>query len=98
MNMDGQYHILSQPYYLKRSQTDYPALARRKRQEGVVVLTVFINAHGSLDKIEVKESSGFPLLDEAAVAADCKSRFRPAYVDNRPVPSKAQVPYRFKLE
>ena len=98
MKMDGRYHILSQPYYLKRGQPDYPALARRKRQEGAVVLTVFINALGSLDKIEVKESSGIPLLDEAAVAAERKSRFRPAYVDNRPVPSKAEVPYRFKLE
>lgn len=98
MNMDGQYHILTQPYYLKRGQPEYPAVARRKRQEGVVVLTVFINALGGLDKIEIRESSGFPLLDEAAIAAERKSRFRPAYVDNRAVPAKAEVPYRFKLE
>ena len=98
LTMDGQYHLLSQPFYLRRGQPEYPALARRKRQEGAVLLTVFINALGGLDKIEVKESSGFPLLDEAAIAAERKSRFRPAYVDNRPVPSKAEVPYRFKME
>jgi periplasmic protein TonB len=93
-----EYQLLSQPYYTKRGQARYPREAKKLRQEGTVVLTLYINALGRLDKIEVKQSSGFPLLDEAAIAAERQSRFRPAYLGNRPVASKAEVPYRFQLE
>ncbi len=96
-NGGGEYQVLNQPYYVKRGQARYPLEAKKSHQEGTVVLTLYINALGRLDKIEVKESSGFPLLDEAAITAERQSRFRPAYLGNRPVPSKAEVPYRFRL-
>lgn len=96
-SVSGEYQLLSQPYYVKRGQARYPLQAKKLRQEGTVVLTLYINALGRLDNVEVKESSGFPLLDEAAIAAERQSRFRPAYIGNRPVPSKAEVPYRFQL-
>lgn len=96
-NVGGEYQLLNQPYYVKRGQARYPLEAKKLRQEGTVVLTLYINALGRLDKIEVKESSGCALLDEAAIAAERQSRFRPAYLGNRPVPSKAEVPYRFQL-
>jgi protein TonB len=89
---------VSQPSYLERVDPVYPAQARRLRQEGAVVLTLFISAEGRLDRIEVTKSSGHRLLDEAAVAAERKSRFRPATVEGRPVPCQAEVPYRFELE
>lgn len=93
----SEYQHLSQPYYVKRGQARYPLEAKRLRQEGTVVLTLYINALGKLDKIEVNQSSGFPLLDEAAIAAERQSRFRPAYQGNRPVACRAEVPYRFVL-
>jgi protein TonB len=93
----SEYQLLNQPYYTKRGQARYPLEAKKLRQEGTVVLTLYINALGRLDKIEIKESSGFPQLDEAAIAAERQSRFRPAYLGNRPVASKAEVPYRFQL-
>lgn len=96
-SVGSEYQLLSQPYYTKRGQARYPLEAKKLRQEGTVVLTLYINALGRLDKIEIKESSGFPLLDKAAIAAERQSRFRPAYLGNRPVASKAEVPYRFQL-
>jgi protein TonB len=93
-----RYHAVSRPSYLERVEPAYPAQARRLRQEGVVVLRLFIGAAGELDRIEVARSSGHRLLDEAAVAAERKSRFRPATVEGRPVPCQAEVPYRFELE
>lgn len=97
VTVGGEYQLLNQPYYKKRGQAKYPLEAKKLRQEGTVVLTLYINALGRLDKIEIKESSGFPLLDEAAIAAERQSRFRPAYLGNRPLASKAEVPYRFQL-
>jgi protein TonB len=89
---------VSQPSYLERVQPVYPPQSRRLRQEGVVVLTLFISAEGRLDRVEVARSSGHRLLDEAAVAAERKSRFRPATLGGRPVACRAEVPYRFELE
>lgn len=96
--LDAGYRVVSEPSYLTRTQPAYPAQARRLQQEGVVVLTLYISAEGRLDRVEVTKSSGHRSLDEAAVAAERKSRFRPATLGGRPVPCKAEVPYRFELE
>jgi periplasmic protein TonB len=93
----SSYHDIEQPYYLKRGRPVYPAEAKRLKQDGVVVLALFINQSGELDKVEVVHSSGFPLLDQAAVAAERRSRFRPAYLNGRPIRCRAEVPYRFVL-
>lgn len=95
--MHGKYLEVSQPAYLKRNDPEYPARARRARQQGTVVLALYINELGSLDKVELVQSSGHAALDEAALAAEKNSRFRPAYRGNQPVPSRAEVPYHFKL-
>ncbi len=95
--MHGKYLEVSQPAYLKRNDPEYPARARRARQQGTVVLALYINELGSLDKVELVQSSGHAALDEAALDAEKKSRFRPAYRGNQPVPSRAEVPYHFKL-
>jgi TonB family protein len=44
----------------------YPPEAARRHQQGTVVLMLYVNGSGTLDKIEIVKSSGFPLLDAAA--------------------------------
>jgi protein TonB len=63
-----------------------------------VLLTVWINAQGGLERIEIARSSGYPLLDQAALDAERKSRFRPAQLGQQPVPCKADALYCFQLE
>jgi protein TonB len=53
---------------------------------------------GALDKVEIVKSSGYPLLDEAAVEAMKQSQFHPAYQDKTPVPAHAEVTITFRLE
>lgn len=93
-----KYQKISQPSYKQRSELKYPERARTMNREGLVILMVYINETGGLDKIEVKQSSGSRLLDDAAVANERNSKFNPMYIGNRPVPSKAEVPYNFKLK
>lgn len=45
----------------------YPAAARIERAEGRVVVKAVINEDGSVGEIEIVQSSGFPILDKAAV-------------------------------
>lgn len=46
---------------------NYPEQARRRNLEGSLVLSVDILADGSIERIQVLRSSGYELLDEAAV-------------------------------
>ena len=76
----------------------YPPECLRNKQAGTVMLMLYINEFGSVDRVEVVRSSGFPALDRAAAAAEKRSRFRPAVAGGRPVKSKARVPYTFQVK
>ncbi len=49
-----------------REYRRYPPAARRLGQEGVVTLLIEVAAEGDLRQAEVRTSSGYPLLDQAA--------------------------------
>jgi len=46
---------------------NYPEQARRRNLEGSLVLSVDVLADGSIERVQVLRSSGYELLDEAAV-------------------------------
>lgn len=46
---------------------NYPEEARRKKITGSLLLSVAIRADGSVEKAEIRRSSGFPVLDGAAL-------------------------------
>lgn len=75
----------------------YPAAARRRGQEGRVVLLVEVGADGGAGGVAVDRSSGFSLLDAAAVAAVRRWRFTPALSDGVPVAGRIAVPVIFAL-
>jgi periplasmic protein TonB len=87
----------AQPRYRENPEPQYPATAKRRRQEGSVLLEVSVNKNGSASKVEVKQSSGFSLLDEAALDAVRHWQFEPAKNNNEPVASSVEVPVAFKL-
>lgn len=62
------------------------------------MLRVFVQADGSAGKIEIRGSSGYPLLDEAAQTAVQAWRFMPATVDGRAIAEWYQVPIPFTLQ
>jgi TonB family protein len=56
----------------------YPAEALRRRIEGTVLLSVEVRPSGDTGAVAVARSSGHRSLDDAAVQAVRKWRFRPA--------------------
>lgn len=46
---------------------NYPDEARRKKLSGRLLLTVWINSDGSMEKVELSRSSGHKVLDDAAL-------------------------------
>lgn len=75
----------------------YPTRARRRGWEGRVVLEVAVAADGTVNAVEVRESSGYAALDRAARDAVRDWRFSPASEDGMAVADKVTVPVRFAL-
>jgi protein TonB len=77
---------------------EYPRASRREREQGVVQVRLFIDAAGLPRQVQVARSSGFPRLDEAALAAVRKWRFKPPLEEGRPVEGWFTTPLNFTLE
>jgi protein TonB len=84
------------PNYLHRPNPVYPALSKRLREEGTVVLRVNLDAQGIVLDITIEKSSSFQRLDQAALKAVKQWRFIPAKRGLVAVPSAALVPIEFK--
>ena len=86
------------PNYFQNPSPEYPQLARQMRQEGLVVLLVDVNKGGTPVEVKINQSSGYRLLDQAALKAVQHWKFQPGSLGNIPVESTVTVPIRFQLE
>jgi protein TonB len=64
-------------------QPNYPAQARRNNWEGATLLELMIGPEGRVHKVTVLQSSGYPLLDQAAEKALKCWRYRPYRPDGK---------------
>ncbi|MBI3246326.1 MAG: energy transducer TonB [Deltaproteobacteria bacterium] len=88
----------AQPDYSVNPKPPYPMLARRRGEQGTVLLRVRVRADGSVAEAEVKQSSGSTLLDDTALRTVRDSwRFTPARLNGMPMESWVEVPIRFVL-
>ena len=83
--------------YLKNPAPIYPELAREMGWEGVTLLRVFVQSNGNPEEIEVENSSGHKILDDAAVKAVKKWKFKPAGIGNVSFSTWVKIPVRFTL-
>jgi TonB family protein len=74
---------------------DYPASARRKGIEGVVVIAVEVHSDGHCEHAQVAESSGCDALDDAALNAIRKWKYE---VRPNEGPMHRRVRFVFKLQ
>lgn len=86
------------PAYLRNPAPPYPRSAKRRKQEGVVLLFVQVDEKGRALSVRIEKSSGHMKLDSSALETVKKWRFLPARKNNIPVPSDVIVPIRFQLK
>ena len=84
--------------YLSNPPPAYPLAARRRGIEGTVLIRSEVSASGECLRAELKKTSGFDLLDQAALEAVKKWRFVPARRGSQAVVAWVEVPITFKLE
>jgi protein TonB len=89
---------MAYPRYQDNAPPTYPALARKRGQEGAVILEVLVNRTGKVDELEIDTSSNFTLLDRAAVSAVRKWSFEPGMRGEEKIPMWVKVPVTFKLK
>ncbi len=89
--------VEAKPNYLRNPPPLYPEAARRKHQEGLVILAVTVTPEGQASRVSIKKSSGFPILDNAAVQAVQNWEFQPARLGPLSLESQIEIPVHFEL-
>lgn len=84
--------------YLQNPAPVYPALSRRMKEQGKVMLRVHVSPNGAADQVELRDSSGSVRLDTAALETVKRWRFLPARQGEQSVPAWVLVPISFYLE
>ena len=85
-------------YSASNQKPIYPNMSKRLGEQGTVVLRVLVKADGNAGEVEVKSSSSYPRLDQAAIEAVKQWRFNPAKIDGKAIDEWYQVPIPFKLQ
>ncbi|HZZ05075.1 energy transducer TonB, partial [Paraburkholderia sp.] len=76
---------------------EYPSLSRRRGETGTAYVKFVVGLTGKLENIELKKSSGFNRLDDAAVAAAHASACKPYLENGQPIRAAYTQPYNFNL-
>lgn len=87
-----------QPEYLRNPAPIYPGIAKRRGWEGLVLLRVYVNQAGDPVEVHIKSTSGYHILDQAALKAVREWKFKPASLGNQTFGAWLDVPVRFILE
>jgi TonB family protein len=75
----------------------YPSMSLRLGEQGTVVLRILVKNDGSAGSVEIKSTSGFPRIDNAAIDATKFWRFNPATRDGSPIDEWYEIPIVMRI-
>ncbi|MBD1391325.1 energy transducer TonB [Neiella sp. HB171785] len=94
-----QQPVLVEPLFAAPpSPPRYPTIARKRGQQGVVWIDVWLDAQGQQTQTTISQSSGLNVLDESALAAVGSWRFKPHQVNGLAMASRVRIPIEFSLQ
>lgn len=88
----------ARPDYGANPLPRYPPIAREKGYQGTVYIRAFVERDGRVGNLAVDRSSGYEILDRAAVESVREWTFLPAQKDQKPVASWVLLPVKFVLK
>ena len=92
-----QVPTMEQPRYRKAFPPKYPRLAKRRRQQGVVLVRAKVGIDGLVETVEVMQSSGHEALDNSALKTVAQWQFHPHKVNDQLTVAWVEVPVEFTL-
>lgn len=76
----------------------YPEMARKQRLTGTVIVSIEIHSDGSIDDVQIAQSSGSAMLDQAALQSVRRASPAPSFPRGVQAESrKVTIPYRFQI-
>lgn len=84
--------------YLNTPKPPYPPMSKRLREQGKVVVRTLIGLDGTAQQAEIKQSSGFDRLDQAALATALRWRYVPGKRAGIAETMWFNLPFTFVLE
>ncbi|MBK7062878.1 MAG: energy transducer TonB [Rubrivivax sp.] len=84
--------------YLVQPPIEMPLASRRMGEQGTVLLRVLVGMDGLPRQIGVQRSSGFKRLDEQAVSAMKRARFKPQTDQGQPIEWFVIAPLQYEIE
>lgn len=91
--VESRYDVRS----LNNPKPPYPLAARRHGMEGRVILHAHVRENGQCTDVQLRQSSGYELLDAAALQTVKRWRFIPASRGETAVASWVEIPITFRL-
>jgi protein TonB len=85
------------PQLLGKIEPIYPEAAKAQGIKGRVTLRVELDAAGEVSEISVLKSDS-ELLNEAAITAVKKVKFKPAQLEGKPIACTVIIPVDFRLQ
>ena len=85
------------PRYRENDRPAYPAIARSRGYEGMVILAAKVLTDGKVGDLKIARTSGYAMLDQSALNAVRLWKFDPAKKMGRPVTLWVEIPVRFSL-
>ena len=86
------------PLYRRNPVPEYPLIARKRGYQGTVVLEVLVDREGKVKDLTLSASSGYSVLDQAALTSVKAWLFDPGTRGGDKVEMWVKVPVRFQLE
>jgi TonB family protein len=84
-----------QPGIKTRVQPEYPVVAARRGISGKVVLRLYINEKGGVDRVEILHAEPRGVFESSAERAFRAARFSPGMKSKRPVKTKMTIEVSF---
>ena len=95
LKVKGYFVVGVEPEPIEIAKPKYPESARRKKLVGEVVIKAIVGLKGQVEYAEIIKSSGYGILDTAALKAAKKSKFKPVIERSKKVRSWTTIPFRF---
>jgi len=86
------------PVYRKNPAPRYPRMAKRRGYEGTVLLEVLVDREGKVKELRIFHSSGYPVLDKAALSSVKKWIFESGKRGDKSIEMWVKIPVRFRLK
>ena len=89
--------VSASPLYRENTPPIYPAIAKLRGYEGVVLVNAEILSDGRVGNTAISKSSGYTILDKSAMEAVKLWKFGPAKKAGKPFAIRVKLPIKFVL-